>query len=377
MDTISLVLVLALQGLPAVQSPVALQALAASQSAANAPDSLQTETSLLTPAQITAVPAELENFSREAITFQAGSPEERLERYVDLVFGKNGLALEYDSHTRTIAESIRDHKANCLSFALIFMTLARKAGFDAHIQETDQVVAWYESNALYSYGHVNVGVKLGHTRRTVDIDSSVLMTSGKPRVISDERAMAHFYNNRGAELMEVGQITAARKHLQTALDLAPDFLPAWNNLGVLEMRAGSLRAAEKDYLKVTASDSKNLAALSNLANLYQKAGNHARQHDVEKRLFNVRRKDPFYQVVQALDYEHSGDYAQAVDHYQRAIHLMGKDHHLYFGLARAYAHLGEIDRAKNALIKARDASGQDQKKLYQAKLDGLQSHTAY
>lgn len=327
--------------------------------------------------EIVAVPDSVRSVVRESLFRPGMSQEEKLERLVEYVFGPRGIGLQYDSRTRTISEVIRDHTANCLSFALMFKALAREAGLDAYIQETDHVVAWYGADTLYQFGHVNVGVKIGFKRKTVDIDSSILMVLERPRVISDARALAHFYNNRGAEFMEDGDLGTARKYLDIALGMDANFLPARNNLGVLEMRAGFPERARKNYLGVTSTEPKDLAALSNLVNLYQQVGDRSRQAKAEKRLFSVQRKDPFYQVVQALNHERSGDYAKAVDFYRRAIRLMGGEHHLYFGLARSYAHLGDIDRAKDALIRARDASGDDQRSLYQAKLERLQPRAVH
>lgn len=387
MHTLSLVLMLAMQASTAVQAapmqrahPAAatpVPALSTGLPPAAVQAAVPEPTSPLTPEEITAVPAELDDFMVRAQIVRGMSREQQLQHLVEFVFGAHGLALEYDARTRTISESIRDHKANCVSFALIFMTLAREAGLDAYLQESDRVVAWYASDALYSYGHVNVGVKTGFTRRTVDIDSSVLMSSGKPRAISDQRALAHFYNNRGAELMEDGRLDQARTYLDTALAMEPGFVPALNNYGVLEMRAGLPRIAEQHYLAVIAIDPKHLPALSNLVNLYRQTGAPARARAMEKRLFSVERRDPFYQVVQAISHERSGDYAKAVGFYRRAIRLMGREHHLYFGLARSYAHLGDIGRAKEALIQARNASEDDQHTLYQAKLDKLSLRAAY
>ncbi len=323
------------------------------------------------PAAILAVPPELEALLDERVVRASSSRERRLERLVELLFGSQGLALEYDgSRTRTIAESFAEHKANCLTFALMFATLARRAGIDAYVQESDFVLAWQGNGALYGNGHVNVGVRIGRARKTVDIDSSVISIRGEPRAISDTRVLSHYYNNRGAELMAAGHLHEARRSLARAVELTPDFTAAWNNLGVLDAREAALVQAEQAYERALEIDSRHSPTLSNMINLYRRLGDKKQEAEYEKRLFRVQRRDPFHQIILAMGYEQSGDYAAAVEHYRRAIRLKAKQDFVYFGLARSYAHLGQIRRATDALVHARDVAGRDRDK-YQTKLDQL------
>lgn len=358
----------------AVFLPVALSALMAPAPvrAQAAPQAIPVQAPALPePAAILAVPPELEALLEQQVVRATASREARLERLVDLLFGTQGLALEYDgSRTRTIAESFADHKANCLTFSLMFVALARRAGIDAHVQETDRVLVWQGSGALYGNGHVNVGVRIGRSRMTVDIDSSVISIRGMPRVIDDRRALSHYYNNRGAELMADGELHAARAHLARAIELTPDFIGAWNNLGVLAGREGALEQSRSAYARALEIDPRHSPSLSNMINLYRRLGDGRRQAEFEARLEEVQRRDPFHQILLAMNYEQAGDYAAAVQYYRRALRLKAREHFVYYGLARAYAHLGDVRRATDALVHARDAA-RDKGAIYQAKLDRL------
>lgn len=326
-------------------------------------------------ASVVAIPAALEAQLKTQVIRLSASREKRLDALVNLVFSDTGYALQYDGTlTRTAAQSAAERRANCLSFSLLFVALARRAGIEAYVQETDHVLAWQGGDALYGNGHVNVGVKVGMARKTVDIDRSVVSIRGMPRPISDERALSHFYNNRGAELMREGRLEAARAHFDESLKLTPAFVPALNNLGVLSMREGDYVQANQAYAAALKEDARHAPTLSNMVNLYRKTGDARRQHEFEARLFKVQRRDPFHQIILALGYEKSGAYADAAEHYRRAIRLKARDHFVYFGLARAYAHLGESARATEALMRARDAAG-DSRGMYQTKLDRLrQAH---
>ncbi len=327
---------------------------------------------VVAPGAVVAIPPALLERVQAEVMAPTRRREERLDLLVQLLFSPGGLALEYDgTRTRTISEAFADHKANCLTFSLLFVALARQAGIDAYVQESDFVLAWQGNGALYGNGHVNVGVEIGRSRKTVDIDSSVISIRGKPRAISDERALSHFYNNRGAELMTAGRLPEARRYLDKAIALTPDFTAAWNNLGVLDAREGALARAEQDYRQALDIDARHSPTLSNMVNLYRRLGDTKREAEFEKRLFKVQRKDPFHQIILAMGYEQTGDYPAAIDHYRRAIRLKAKLDFVYFGLARAYAHVGDIRRATNALVHARDTAGDKRRDMYQAKLDHL------
>lgn len=330
---------------------------------------------LLTEDEVVAIPTELREQLHERVIDTTTTREQRLKRLVEFIFDAKGLALQFDDeHTRTAEQVFLSHRANCLSFTLLFVTLAREAGLEAYVQETEQVLSWYEENGtVYNSGHVNAGVRIGPKRQTIDIDSSILMTRGPPRPISDKRALSHFYNNRGAELMRSGDFIAARAHLNKGIGLTSDhFLALWNNLGVLEMREGHPQAAEQAYLTALQKDRKYAATLVNLLTFYQRTGDKVRAADFQHRLSQAQLNDPFHQFLLAENSEKHGDYKVAAAHYRRAIKLYDQEHRFYFGLARTYAQLGNIRQARKALTKARDVSGGASRGIYQAKLDRLE-----
>lgn len=327
------------------------------------------------PRQITAVPPELLKQLRDNVINKSYSRERRMKLLVDYIFSKQGLGLEYDSSvTRTVEQSFRDRKGNCMSFTLLFVTLAREAGVSAHVQEVGQALSWYqEENTLYNAGHVNVGIQLGTDQGTVDLDRNILLARGGPKRISDKRALAHFYNNRGSELMQDGYIVAAKAHFDAALAQDPGFAPSWNNLGVLRIRNHQPGLAERDYLAALQRDASYAPALSNMVNLYRFTGDEAKVDAYMHRLRRAQLGDPFYQFLQADQAEKRGDYAVAATHYRRAIRLYDKVHQFHFGLARVYFLAGDMERARRELSRALALSSEDavMRNRYQAKMDSL------
>lgn len=331
--------------------------------------------SMPSPQQIIVIPPELRAQLRQNVINKSYSRERRMKLLVDYIFSKQGLGLEYDSSvTRTIEQTFRDRKGNCMSFTLLFVTLAREAGVSAYVQEVGQALSWYqEENTLYNAGHVNVGVQLGMDQGTIDLDRNILLARGGPKRISDKRALAHFYNNRGSELMQDGYIVAAKAHFDAALAQDPGFAPAWNNLGVLRMRNHQPGLAERDYLAALQRDQSYAPALSNMVNLYRFTGDEAKVDAYMHRLRRAQLGDPFYQFLQADQAEKRGDYAVAATHYRRAIRLYDKVHQFHFGLARVYFLSGDMERARRELSRALALSSEDavMRNRYQAKMDSL------
>ncbi|NZA27080.1 tetratricopeptide repeat protein [Luteimonas sp. SJ-92] len=323
--------------------------------------------------QVVEVPAELRARLHERVTAAGGSPGRRLERLVEFVFAEDGLALEYgNAATHTVADAWRTRQVNCLSFSLLFTALARETGLDAFVQEIDQVLVWYQHEGIvYNSSHVNVGIRIGTRRKTVDVSRNAVIARHQPEQISDDRALAHFYNNRGAELMAAGELAIARAHMEEAIALDPDYATSWNNFGVLRMRSGDAAGAEAAYRRALALDSDHAPALFNIVGLFRRGGDDANATRFQRQLEQAQLADPFHQFLLGNEYEGRGDYARAAGHYRRAIRLHGSEHRFHFALARTWLLMGERRRAGRALARARALGDDESRALYQAKIEIL------
>jgi Flp pilus assembly protein TadD len=306
------------------------------------------------PEQVMAVPPELRAQLQQQVIDGGGSGRSRLERLVEFLFRKSGLGMEYSvDATLTVEQAYRTRKANCLTFTLLTVALARESGLQAYGQELDDIVGWHlADNIVFRFNHVNAGITLGRSRFTVDVARDLVMSRNPPEPISDQRLLALYYNNRAAALLASTSPTAAAPYMAMTLQLAPRYAGAWANAGVLHLSQGDPQAAERDYLKALALDPENASALVNLVTLYRNNGNEARRTIYLRRLEKVRVKDPYFQYLQAGDDERQGDYTGAVQHYRRAIRLYDRDSRFYFGLAHAYRQLGQERHARRALSHA-------------------------
>lgn len=327
------------------------------------------------PSQVSEIPPAMREMLRTQVISRGFSREQRLQGLVEMIFDRHGLDLQYDADaTLTVAEIWQQRRANCLAFTLMFVALAREAGIQARVQEVGQVVSWYQDQDqgfVYSVGHVNAGVGFGGRFATVDLDRNVLYDRRGPQPISASRALAHFYNNRGAERMASGDLDGARAFFNAALAQDNTFAATWNNLGVLENRSGDTAAARRALEMALHLDGRQDAALSNVSALYRRLGMVVQAQALEQRLRSVQREDPFAQYMFGAQAERAGRLDDAIRYYRQAVRLYDTAHQFHFGLARVYFLSGQLGRADRELLRAQELGGAQQQARYQAKLDSL------
>jgi tetratricopeptide (TPR) repeat protein len=323
--------------------------------------------------EVMTLPAELRQRVALEVVAPTRSDTQRLQRLTDFMFRPEGLGMQYrHDATSTVEHAYLTRQANCLTFTLLFIALAREAGLDAYAQEIDQTLAWHQQDStIYRTNHVNAGVKADARRYTVDVGSDSLIARDPPQRVSDRRLLSHFYNNRAADLMANQSLAQAGDHMRIALELDPLYANSWSNYGVLHLRLGDLDAARGAYDRALELDPHHAAALFNRLTLAERTGDTRGEADYRRRLDRARARDPFHQFLLAADHERHGRYAEAVEHYRRAIRLHGREHRFHFGLARVYLQLGQARLAGEALLRAQALGGDAWRGIYQAKLDRL------
>jgi Flp pilus assembly protein TadD len=337
------------------------------------------ETAPPPPEQVMAVPPQLQAQLQAEVIEPARGDLDRLQRLVQFMGdgdGERGLGLQYrEAATYTVAEAYLNRQANCVTYTLMFLALARLAGIEAYPQEIEETLFWQQfGDIVYRGNHVNVRARVGRQLYLVDVGGDSVLGRHPARRIPMQRALALYYNNRAVTLLSGQRMSAALAHAGIALELDPDYPVTWSNTGVLRLRSGNRSGAELAYLTALRLDPKNASALFNLVGLYQRSGDRGREAPLRRRLEKVERRDPFHQFLLALEYEKRGDGARAVKHYLRAIGLHGDEHRFYSGLARAYLLDDDPRRARRALQRALFLAGDEAtRSSYQSRLQQLQA----
>jgi len=284
------------------------------------------------------------------------------------------FTVEYADQTYTAAEAFRLRRANCLAFTNLFVALAREAGLTVHYQEVDVPPDWSRNgDLLVQNRHMNAVVDFGNQpEQIVDFNMADFRLNYDRRVISDERARAHYHSNVGAERLEAGDALAAFQNFRQAIALDQSFVPAWINLGTLYQRSGRPDFAEAAWRHALRLAPGELVALSNLERLFRSSGRRAEADELGRRVERHREANPYYRFEQARQAFAAGDYATAIGHLKFAIRRKANEDRFYALLGLAHQRRGELDAARRYLAMAAELAGDESlKQAYHSKLELL------
>jgi len=307
--------------------------------------------------EVLAVSVEMKEFLDTHVDRKTG-PNLRLRQIVQAIINSGTFRVEYAGATRTAAETFHGKRGNCLSFSIMFVAMAREVGLDAGFQEVDIPPDWtLDEDTFVLNRHVNTYVDLGLSgTRTVDFNIDDFKTSYEMRTISDERAMAHFYNNIGVERMQAGSTTSALAYFRRAIANAEMYSPAWIHLGILYRRHGDRDHAEAAYMKALQVNPRDLVAMSNLASLYEMSGDRERAASYQKRVIDHRRTNPYYRYELALRAFSGQHYDEAIGHLKFGIRKRPQEDRFCFLLGLAYFQKGDVKAARRWVERAEEVA---------------------
>lgn len=300
----------------------------------------------------------------------------KLRRLLKAIFHPQTMGLSYDPFkTYSAADTFYFQRGNCLSFTLMFVSMAREVGLDAHINEVDVPPIWdmQDEDTFVFYKHVNTLVKLKQGgQKVVDLNLEDYDINYRQRLISERLASAQFYNNRGVQLLYQHNYREAFRYLRRAIALEPRVSYLWGSLGSLYRKAGLLEQAEIAYLQALQLSHRDLVALSNLGRLYSQMGREDRAREFHRLAAGFRRTNPYYRYNKAKTALQQGDYPAALEHIRYAIRGYGREHRFYHLAAVIHHKLGNLQQVRNHLQRAaRVAPEAGDSRRYRSKLDKL------
>ena len=256
----------------------------------------------------------------------------------------------------------------------MFIAMARHLSLAVTFRESDIAPVWEQRGEVFTLSqHVNVAVDIPGDSRwfLVDFNPEPGELEIRGAVVSDERGLAHFYNNRAVERRVAGDSEGASGYLNRALELAPEAPFLWTNLGVLRSRDEDLEGAKQAYLRALELRRDHLPAMSNLASVYTRLHEPklAERYRHEARRF--RERNPYYHYNLGLQVWSSGDLQEALKRYKKAVKLKREEHRFHFGLAQVLTRLGKTDRALHHLEKASLYAPDESRHLYYEKQSQL------
>lgn len=306
-------------------------------------------------AQRIEVPYELSDSVVEEITTRVNpswSEKRRAQAVSDFIFGR--LSLQYVlAPTRTAKQTFDAREGNCLSFVNLFVGLARESRLNPFYVEVQDYQRWsYSNGVVVSRGHIVAGMYIDGELSTFDFLPYIPKSYRDFKPIDDLTAMAHYYNNLGAEELIDGSLTAALDQLEIASGLAPGFDKAINNLAVAYLRAGRGEDSVKLLQEGLEGHPGNVPIMSNLARAYQKQGRTDDANHMFDELEKVNKTNPFFLVYRGEMKLAEGDSERALAYMQRAYRSDSRLPEVHVGLAKVYLALGRTKEAKHHVDRA-------------------------
>lgn len=311
----------------------------------------------------------------ERYTGEVRNRPARLRSLHRAVSSSSMLGLAYQANADGDArQAFHSGEANCLSYAHLFVALAREAGLDARYNWLEVRPQWNRVGERVAVRlHVNVLVRVSHREEfMVDIDPLQRSDIAGARVISDNEAAALHYNNLGMTALAEERLEDAFAYMVTALDYSPDLGLLWTNLGALYRHNNQMAAAEHSYLRTLELEPDSRTAMNNLVVLYGMQGREEARQQWLARVERYRDSNPYYHAYLGDLAGEQDDWQAALDHYRKAVRLRPEDSHLHYQLGLIHYQLGDVEATEAAFEEAieRARLTRDQNS-YRARLEAI------
>ena len=263
--------------------------------------------------------------------------------------------ISYDaSADGTAAEVFHSGEANCLSYAHLFVAMARYAGLDARYLSTTLRPEWSRHGAQIALRrHVNVTVRLRNGEQyVVDIDPVSRERIASADVLDDEQAIALYHGNMAMDALLDKNLESAYAQALKAISLGEDLDYLWVNLGIVYRRAGQDAAAESLYRTALEINPQSRTAMNNMAVLYNTRGDVEQARVWEQRVMKRREQNPYYHYYLGEQAEEQGELEMALGHYLEAIALKRTESEFYFRTARLYLELQDREASRQYIEQA-------------------------
>ncbi|WP_116367187.1 transglutaminase-like domain-containing protein [Parahaliea mediterranea] len=288
---------------------------------------------------------------------RSAGPRQRLLNLHSAIKGSGTLGMRYDAFSDGSAQQVFHRgTANCLSYAHLFVALAREAGLDARYQWLEVRPQWTRVGERVALRlHVNVLVRLPNGEQyMVDIDPLPSPDIAGSRTLTDAQALALYHNNLAMDALAAGELAAAWQQSVKALQVSPDTGQLWVNVGAIYRAAGQYGAAERSYFHALQQDAGDRSAMNNLLVLYQHQGREAERAYWAERVARYREANPYYHAWLGDQAGEAGDWDAALAHYQRALRLRKDDARLLYALGIIQHRRGDYAAATAYIARAID-----------------------
>jgi tetratricopeptide (TPR) repeat protein len=311
-------------------------------------------------------PLEIDNAMKVAVEKAVGlhyPPADRL-RYLARFLNESGYVnFEYmENQSLTAKQAFRQRRGDCMAYTNLFMTLARHLGIDAYFVHVREVQNFYErGGAFFVSSHVAVGYGHGPAAEVIDFAKEISdWKLALYSAISDDAALALYYNNVAVEHMVNGRNREAERLFRFWLDRQPEVAEIYNNLGVLLNR----RKRYDEALRILSEGIRRFPTyeplFTNGLTAARGAGRLDLARDLERRGQEIEHSDPFFLFARGLHFYRDGRYAEAAPLFEQALRAKLESPVIVAWLTRTYLAAGRRAEGLEMFERVKEMSPPDQ-----------------
>ena len=265
--------------------------------------------------------------------------------------------------------------ANCLSYAHMFIALAREAGINARYQWMEVRPEWARVGERVAVRlHVNVSVKTRDGfEYLVDIDPLSRGEQAGARIMTDEEGLTLYHNNLAMAALGEDRTVDAWMHLVKGIDAAPEMSQLWVNMGAIYRFTGQYEEAERVYFRALEIDRGDRSAMNNLVFLYEMQGRDEERQYWLDRMRRYRDLNPYYHANLGDIAMEEERWQDAFDHYWKAYKLHPEDGSISYSVGLAAHRMGDDETAMEMIgFAIEKASFQVEKEKYRIQLRAIE-----
>ena len=290
-------------------------------------------------------------------------PREQLDSLLHAMKSEKHLGIEYEAgFTGTAEQVFYTGTANCLSFTHLFVSMAREVGLPVYYVGVDRMERYRRSGDLIVItGHVAAAYGIGPDRELIEFNVVQETDWRLAHKIPDRRAHALYHANRGAELLQEGEIEEAARVLTMAAILDANLPDAWVNLGVARRRMNDLAGAEQAYRRAVELQPNYVPAYHNLLMLFAQREDRDGVGELLEILDTRRNRNPFIYLELGDLSRRGGELVEAERFYRRALRLDRSLAEPHAAIGIIALREGDRDRAQALLAKALELDPEDER----------------
>jgi tetratricopeptide (TPR) repeat protein len=290
-----------------------------------------------------------------------GMPRERMDRLRRWLHGGSHAFHHQPGLTIPAARAFDERRGDCMTHAVLFVTMARYLGVDAYYVHATTARQFVEQgDELVATTHVAVGFAEGAEQHVVDVWTAVdgwrLATY---RRIDDAAAIALYHGNLAALDMREGRLDHAERVLGFLAKSVPDVVEVQSNLAAALLR-------QRRYREALSVVEGALARFPTFKPLYTNGyvaaaslGDEALAAELERRGRALAEQDPIFVFARGVSSFERARYEDAAAAFEQALSAQSGSVLIQAWLVRAHLAAGHVERGVEAFARARRLAPED------------------